>query len=365
MSRYKTVRLSVLALGVALTIPGLAGAQEADPTTLELGATELSIGGAVHTLFSTTSVDAATSPTLWELRKIRLNLRARVSERVGARIQPEFSGSRVKIKNAYVSLKFGTGTELKVGQARKPFGLKTSGKTRLFIERGARFRELEPAPYAHDNLITGLGYMNRDVGLHLTGKPAGAPLGLTYSVGVFNGPAHGILPGTMSFQVSGRSAVELTPDLRLGLSLSHRDFAPEPNDPSDSLRGGAGWAVDLEYGSYAPGLHLAAEYSAGAADPFSDSGRSFKAFDVWGGYRTARIRSLDVMIEPVARISYGRLDADAATIAAGGAGGSLLTPGVNVYLSPLNRIMIDYDVWRPRGGADSVRSLRVKFQVEF
>jgi hypothetical protein len=43
----------------------------------------------------------------------------------------------------------------------------------------------------------------------------------------------------------------------------------------------------------------------------------------------------------------------------------LLTPGLNFYLGPLNRIMLNYDLWNPHGGGREARSFKAMIQMAF
>ncbi len=44
--------------------------------------------------------------------------------------------------------------------------------------------------------------------------------------------------------------------------------------------------------------------------------------------------------------------------------GTLFTPGINVYLGGLNRVMFNYDLWSP-DGAGTEGSFKVQFQLGF
>src|SRR5690606_39426924 len=95
------------------------------------------------------------------------------------------------------------------------------------------------------------------------------------------------------------------------------------------------------YGAFRPGLHLIAEASMGDLDPFT--GAEFTGVQGWLAYRTGRIAEKLSGIEPLVRVSYG--DTDAGDAGAVVSGGTLITPGVNFYFGPLNRLMVNYDIW--------------------
>jgi hypothetical protein len=55
--------------------------------------------------------------------------------------------------------------------------------------------------------------------------------------------------------------------------------------------------------------------------------------------------------EPVGRVSWGDPDRGVA-----GDEGLLLTPGMNLYFAGRNRLMLNWDVYMPRGDGISIRS---------
>jgi hypothetical protein len=111
----------------------------------------------------------------------------------------------------------------------------------------------------------------------------------------------------------------------------------------------------------APGFHLLAELSRGDLDPFADA--QFGGAQTWLAYRTGALSAVVTALEPVLRVSYAETD-DAGT----GLvipGGTLLTPGINVYFGPLNRIMLNYDVWLGGDDSQDARSFKAMFQLGF
>jgi hypothetical protein len=362
-------RIGALPILLLLLVAPLLGAQEPPPIRFVTRAAEVTVGGRVQTQFSTTSIDAAV-PALWEIRRARLELGVRLNPLVSARLNPEFSGTQIALRDAFVQFDVHPGAQILSGQAFRPFGLiaQTSSTRILPIERGARIRGLTPTPLDHYNLVAGLGYADRDIGLQLRGTPPGAPLGLSYAAGIFNGPLIATSGGRATYQLAARATVAPLPDVRFGLGWSRRDFgdAPTEDDPVVPLRGGQAWEVDLEYGTFARGPHLMAEATFGTQNPFFEEQRHFRAAQIWAAYRTAGFGTGKlIQLEPILRLSVGDPDATEVDRAAGRAGGTLLTPGLNLYLGPLNRIMLNYDRWEPSGAAATSHSLRAMFQMAF
>lgn len=356
----------VCAAATALSSGPLTG-QEAAPLRVTTRAAEVTVGGRVQTQFSTTSVDGAV-PALWELRRARLELGVRLNPLVSGRLHAEFAGSQAQLRDAFVQLDVSPGLQLLAGQAYRPFSLiaQTSSTRILPIERGARIRGLASPPLEHYNLVSTLGYSERDVGFQLRGAPAGAPLGLTYALGVFNGPLMGEADDELTYQLAVRTTVRLAPELRAGLGWSQRDFArTAAGAPSPELRRGAAWQADLEYGDFAPGPHLVAEFAVGDHDPFAEEGGRFRSAQLWAAWRSAPRGAHGFQVEPLIRVSHGAVDATDAQRADGAAGGLLLTPGINLYIGPLNRFMLNYDFWSPAGDAEAEGALRAMFQLAF
>jgi len=359
--------LAVLLVAVGFqTGPRAAHAQAAEPPRVVTRAAELSIGGRIQTQFSTSSADGAI-PQLWEVRRARIELGVRLNPVVSARLNPEFSGTAVALRDAFVQFDLGDGTQLIAGQAFRPFSLlaQTSSTRILPIERGARIRGAAAPLLEHNNLLAGLGYSDRDVGVQLRGTPRAAPLGLAYGAGVFNGPAVGTAGSRVTYQLAARASIAPLPDVRFGAGWSRRHFANSDEGMDPEVRGGAAWQVDAALGSFAGGPHIIAEAAWGMRDPWDPSRRDFRSLQGWGAFRSRPIAEPDVRLEPIIRISHGNPDLALAERAVGVSGGTLVTPGINVYVGPMNRVMVNYDLWSPDGDTPSLRSFRVMFQAAF
>ncbi|MEX2583312.1 MAG: porin [Gemmatimonadota bacterium] len=328
---------------------------------LRLNGIELTIGGRVQTQFNTTSVTSQPPSQLF-FRRARLEVSVQVDERVSGTIQPDFAGDEVEIKDAYLNFALTPGLEILAGRAYRPFGLleQTSSKRIVPIERGLRIRGL--AAMDEYAVLSGLRYSNRDIGIQIHGDPEGAPAELSYAAGVLRGPLHGGVGDQDSYQFAARATMRPHDALRVGAGWSNRDFARPGAGVGDiQLRRGNAFEMDVEYGSFEPGFHLLAELSRGDFDPFDEAG--FWGAHAWLAYRTETVEGVEVRLEPLLRVSYA--DVDAHTGPGVAPGGTLLTPGLNVYLSPLNRIMINYDLWLSDGTSPNARSLKAMFQFAF
>jgi hypothetical protein len=327
--------------------------------TLRTSAIELSVGGRVQTQFNTTSVDDA-APSQLFIRRARIELGVRMSDRVSGVIQPDFGNDDVDLKDTYLKLALSPGLELLAGKAYRPFGLleQTSSKRILPIERGLRIRGLSAAD--EYGLTSGLDYSDRDIGVQVLGAPEAAPAGLTYAAGVFRGPLHGMVGAQDSYQYAARVTARAADDVRVGLGWSSRHFA-EDDSETPELRRGDAFEVDFEYGSFAPGLHVLVELATGDVQPFSDE--TFRGAQAWLAYRTRDRSATVTAVEPVLRLSWADQDAEASGLDR--APGTLVTPGLNLHLGPLNRIMINYDMWVGGDGSPDAQSFKAMFQLGF
>ncbi|HET7274710.1 MAG TPA: porin [Longimicrobiaceae bacterium] len=343
--------LSILAIVLAATL--------AQPVRAQ--APEIEISGRVQTIFNTTTADSEPRAE-WLLRRVRLEAEVTVNDLISGKVQPDFAGGELSLKDAYLKLAFTPAFEVLVGRAHRPFSLLelTSSKRMPPIERGAAIRGV--GALEEYELVHGLDYSDRDVGLQVMGAPAGAPLGFEYAVGVFGGPLQGEVGNANTYQLAGRATVQPTEMLKFGLGISNRDFheVGPGVDETDLTRGNA-VEMDLEYGSFGPGFHLLAEVATGELDPAR--GDDFLGAQTWLAYRHELDNTVVSTIEPTMRVSYG--DADLHPTVTTASGGTLLTPGLNLYLGGLNRVMVNYDVWLPAEDGDAEGSFKAMFQLVF
>ncbi|HVH13804.1 MAG TPA: porin [Longimicrobium sp.] len=320
-------------------------------------------GGRVQTIFNTTSEDDAPVAQT-ELRRVRLEATLQLNELVHGRIQPEFAGSRVVLKDAYVRLNLDPAAQVWAGQAHRPFGVISpiSSVRMAPIERGVRIRGLSNA-YDEYNIISNLGYSDRDVGLQLRGEPRDAPLGFSYAVGYFNGPAVHEAPDENTWQGVARVMVRPAGRVRLGASWSRIDFVMEDTlDDDELIDAGQAWALDMELGNDRGGVHVIGEVAYGDFDPFQDA--KFFGAQGWVSYRTGRVSHRISAVEPLLRVSYGNPDLNDDGDIFPATGGTLVTPGVNLWLGGLNRFALNWEAWTPEDG-DFVHSFKALFQLAF
>jgi hypothetical protein len=349
--------LASLAL-LGLTALPLRAQQGGEGPRLRAGAAEITLDGRVQTLFDTSSDDSV-APSDLRMRRVYLGATVKIDDRVTGKVQADFAGNRVSLKDAYLQLTLSPALQLLAGNAYRPFSrlaAATSDVRILPVERGLAIRGVEGME--EQSFVSGLQYSERDVGLQVMGAPSNA-FGLKYAAGVFRGPVAGLVGPQDSYQYVARASVSPLRNVSVGAGWSSRDFAREvAGDPRSTLRRGKAWEADLEIGSFDPGFHLLAEATAGDADPFTDS--DFRGAAAWAAYRTRSVTTGVSALEPTLRVSTGDLDGALEPL-----GGTLLTPGLNVYFGGNNRIMLDLDLWNPTGPAESAHSFKAMFQMSF
>lgn len=368
MFKARVVRSAPVAALLMLALPLAATAQApVEGPRLTSKVAEIEIGGRVQTHFTTTSVDGLGSDLFF--RRVRLEAKVKVNDVVSGKVQPDFAGDRVSVKDAYLKLDFSPAVQVLAGKAHRPFSLveMTSSTRMIPIERGLSIRGVRG--FDEYRLVNSLGYSDRDIGVQVMGEPGFAPLGMTYTAGVFRGPLHGARQrfGTTvrtndSYQYAARVTAGPVPGLTLGAGWSNRAFGTVVDEEVTDTERGNAFEVDVEYGSFKRGLHFMGEVALGDAEPFADT--DFLGAQGWLAYRTAPLSRVVDGVEPGLRLSYGTLDRSGD--AAPQLGGTLLTPGISVWFGGLNRFTANYDVWFPSAdGEDTESSFKAMFQLAF
>jgi hypothetical protein len=352
-SRVGALCLALLSAGTARA----ATAQQGTGPVLKLNGVEIQIAGRVQTQFNTSPIDSVPSSEMI-LRRVRLEAIIRVNKVVSGKVQPDFAGDRVTLKDAYLKLDFSPAFQVLTGKAYRPFSLleQTSSTRILPIERGVLIRGLEAADQLE--IIHSLGYSDRDIGLQVMGAPTGAPLGLSYAAAVLAGPLTHKTGHKETYQYSARATARPIKTMTVGASWSNRAFAKGTTATGFDIQRGNAYELDAELGTYAPGFHVLAEASHGDYDAIANT--TFDGAQTWLAYRTKAVNTAVTALEPIFRASHSSISG-----ASEERGGTLLTPGFNVYFSPLNRVMVNYDVWLPHAGGPSQRSFKAMFQLAF
>ncbi|MRG96575.1 hypothetical protein [Polyangium spumosum] len=294
----------------------------------------------------------------WRIRARRARPYAEM--RVGSwfvgRVEPDFATSRVFFNDAYVRLRPDPRFAMTIGRSGRPFGVvdDVSARDILPIERGARMRGVRALD--HYALLEEVAYAGRSFGVAAGGEFPGA-LGFTYTIGFYRGGVgeEDDRGGDIE-QFAGRVTIEPARHARLGASLTNRNFGCDACARGETRRGTA-FGADLLYGEFGERGPLALlAVSAGTLDPFS--GAHFVSGQIWLAYRYGVASGPFVDVEPLLRVSHGRPEGERAKL-----GGTLVTPGLNLYLGAKHRWMIDLDLWIPRGVVPVASSLKTQLQL--
>ncbi len=383
----RTVTTVMLALGIA---------SGAAAQTIEAGALKLKLGGRIQAQYSTTNVDEAeliergrrpSAPipsSMFETRRIRLQTDLDYGDMITAKFELEFGMARLQVRETYINLRLDPKLQLRFGQWKKPFSQMqlTSSSRWLVIERGVRIRGLNEALLADDqdsvltvfrgNVVPGeehdilerFGYLAYDLGAALHGT-IGA---FGYQVGLFNGEGTDATDQTNGKSLAARATYRLmqsTP-LTIGAGVSTREIRLT-NNPRIETANGTAFEVDLELGDFRrKGLHLQFEATTGTnlgatLGAAVDEDATFKAAQlVTAWFQPVTGKKFEGW-ELAGRLSWGDpiggLDGDE---------GLLVTPGFNIYFVGRNRLMINWDVYMPRGDTfENLHALRAQAQVFF
>ena len=369
------------------------GARNAEAQVLEAGPLKLKLVGRVQAQFSTTSVDEeellaeGVRPTvpiassMFETRRVRLGTELEYSSVVTGKIEAEFAMARLLLRDTWVNFAVTPALQLRMGQWKKPFSLlQLTSSTKLpLIERNVRIRGLIERYAADDNdgvmttyrvrtlfgeeqeLLDVLGYDNYDLGAAVHGV-AGA---FSYQLGAFNGAGSDAIDDTNGKSFAGRVTVRPIKDrfVTFGAAISTRETR-FTSAPAITTRSGSAYEVDVEVGDFRrPGFHLLGEVARGRNLAVADSldNENFigaQGMVAWfGPIEGKRIEGWEL----AGRVGYGdpRQGVD-------GDEGVLYTPGFNLYFTGRNRIMLNWDVFVPRGSQFTTQhSLRTQAQVYF
>lgn len=333
-------RLLGVVLGVAMSGAGTLSGQ------VEINARDAQIrfGGRLHSQFATSSSEVGKSTDFFT-RRARLTLDICVSPLLDARVQPDFGGGKLELKDAYFRLHFDRRLRLSVGQFKRAFDLfeLNSSTDVVVVERTGRIDGVGGCPgpggtCTLSRFTEKLAYSDRDIGFRADGS-----LGeqVTYMATLTNGTGTGGSDENSGKSLAGRVSVRLAEGVAVSANVSRHDFVGETGD----TRAAAAFGGDLEIGGFRSGTHFQAGLVGGEnwrlATP---SANAIPRFLTW---QTILSRYFPLegerfeAVEPIFRASWGDPDR-----AVGDDSGLLLTPGVFLYVKGKNRIGVNLDSYR-------------------
>lgn len=344
-------RLSILAAALLTGAP--LRAQRADSTPVAVRAVTYEVSARYRPRLATSTADGD-EPARWEYERLRLQGRIGLWGHLFSRVQLDYDAGEWSVDDAWVRLRTAGDLEITAGQLKRPFTVISmrSGSQVGPVSRGASIRGVGAAE--EQNLVNDLEYGDRAIGLQVGMPIPGASPDVRVEAGIFPFDAVDAPLALGDAQASARVTARVASRVVMGGAVTTRRLREEEEGPPGERTVAAG--VDLEVGDDVPGVHLLAEWVAGEAG----HGEWFRGGHAWLMYRTGERGPAHLTFEPLLRWS-----ASGGVTAEEGAG-TLLTPGLNVYVGDpdrWNRVMLNYDVWNPRGDGKWEHSFKVQFSV--
>lgn len=340
------MRRRMLAVAVAAGLPVLATVA---PAALSAQAginardAEIRFGGRLHSQFATSSAEGGKATDFFT-RRARLTIDISVTPLLDARVQPDFGGGELDLKDAYFRLNFDRTFRLSMGQFKRAFDIfeLNSSTDIVVVERTGRIDGVGgcagPGGVCTLSRFTEkLGYSDRDIGVKVDGS-----LGerVSYMGTLTNGTGTSGSDENSGKSLAGRLSLGLTDGITLAGNVSRHDYS----DPGDGdTRAATAFGVDLEVGGFRDGTHLQVGVVRGANWRLRPTAGGPRGFLTWQGilsrYFPLEGNRLEA-VEPMARASWGDPDRDTDDDT-----GLVVTPGLFVYLKGRNRIGANLDIY--------------------
>lgn len=334
-------RLVAVALGAGLLVPATV-APSALSAQAEINARDAQIrfGGRLHSQFATSSADGG-KVTDFFTRRARLTIDVRVTPLLDARVQPDFGGGKLDLKDAYFRLNFDRAFRLSMGQFKRAFDIfqLDSSTDIVVVERTGRIDGVDgcagPGGVCTLSRFTEkLGYSDRDIGVKLDGS-----LGerISYMATLTNGTGTPGADENSVKSVAARLSLGLTDEVTLSGNVSTHDYLDGKTQTA------AAYGMDLEIGGFRSDTHLQLGFVSGRNWLIERSRRGVPRFLTWQGIASHYV-ALEgyrlVGIEPMARVSWGDPDRGAPADT-----GMVVTPGLFLYVKGKNRIGVNLDIY--------------------
>lgn len=383
--------MRIIRVGLAVTLLVFMG-HRLEGQTPGADAVKLKVIGRVQTQFSTTSVEeaellaagrapgSAIPASMFETRRIRLGAEVEYEKWLTGKLETEVGMARLQIRDAFLNMGFSPQLQARVGQFKKPFSLLqlTSSSVWPVIERGVRIRGLADGLSLRDSLAGGTRIVSRFQGSLLPGEEQelleaqgyqsydlGASVhgtigGFGYHAGIFNGAGSDRPDDTDGKSWAGRLTYRLKTKMpvTLGAAASHRELRVQSRPVIETIEGTA-FEADVEIGAFRRrGVHLLAEMTRGTnlGAPAADFSGAQAIVSYFVSLQNERVEG----IELAGRVSRGdpRDDLD-------GDEGMLLTPGMNLYFSGRNRLMVNWDFYQASDRLADENAFRAQAQFYF
>ena len=312
------------------------------------GEVRIEFGGRLHTQLATSSAADGKSIDFFT-RRARFTVDIRVSPLLDARVQPEFGGGRLDLKDAYFRLNFDPALRLSTGQFKRAFDIfeLDSSTDIVVVERTGRIDGAvgcggPGGTCSLSRFNQKLAHSGRDVGVKVDGAVGGR---FRYMATLTNGTGAVGADENSGKSLAGRVSVRLTERIWIAGNVSRHDYVGHEGGTAVATAFGG----DLEIGDFREGTHLQVGAAGGGNwrlqdHPAGEAPRFLAVQAILSRYFPTEGRSWEG-VEPVLRAGWGdpnRVDeAD---------DGLLVTPGVFLYVRGKNRIGVNLDVYLPGSG---------------
>jgi hypothetical protein len=347
-------RLLPAFLALAVIAPTAVSAQ----VEIRARSATITFGGRLHTQYSLSSIDGADNDFF--TRRARMIAEVRINDFLSGRVQPDFAGGAVALKDAYITFAFADAFELTFGQFKRPFDIfELASSTDLsLIERDGRVEGLSTCSgvgsvCSYSRFTERLGFSDRDMGLRVSGASGR----VSYQASLTNGTGGDTSDENDAKSMSGRVTVDATENVRVSGQVGLHDFVDAVGDATALAFGG-----DVEIGTWRDGLLVQAALVGGDNWELLDAQldpATFLTFQGVASYYHPLGGGRFAAVEPVARVSWGDPDT-----AADDDGGLLVTPGVMLYVLGRNRIGVNLDYYAPQAGSGEL-SLKIQSFLYF
>ncbi|MCY3546782.1 MAG: porin [Gemmatimonadetes bacterium] len=345
MSRLRALAMAALVV---------AGTAEAALAQVEISArsAEVRFGGRLHSQFATSSAEGGKSTDFFT-RRARFTLDIGVTDLLDARVQPDFGGGELDLKDAYFRLNVSPGFRFSVGQFKRAFDIfeLNSSTDIVVVERTGRINGLRgcagPGGTCTLSRFTEkLAYSDRDIGFKADGSLGDR---LSYMATLTNGTGTAGSDENSGKSLAGRVTLRLADGVSASANVSRHDYVgPHGEGASATAFGG-----DLEIGGFRSGTHLQVGLIGGANWRLPESaGGEVPSFltaqAILSRYVPLENANFEA-VEPMARVSWGDPHRGAADD-----GGLLVTPGLFLYVAGKNRIGANLDIYDSGTGTREV-----------
>lgn len=354
--RRSLVVLALLSSTLTLVSPVRLAAQ----TTISARAATITLGGRLHTQYQASSVAAGENDFF--IRRARLNADLVFNDFFSGKVLTDFAGGTATLLDAYVELDFDPRFRFLAGQFKRAFDLfeLVSSTDLALIERDGRVDGYAECTgvgsiCSYSRLTEELAFAGRDVGARVEGGAGG----FGYMATLTNGTGVGERDENDGKSLSGRASFEVSEGVVVAGNVGLRDYVAPDTERSYAVA----WGGDLQVGTWRDGLMLQAGLVGGenwmSLDPVTDDPGRFVTMQAVATYYYPVRSDRFAAVEPLARVSWADPDGDVADD-----GGTLLTPGMMVYLLGKNRIGVNLDAYLPQDG-DTVYSLKLQAFLYF